>query len=196
MGRSAPAGDHLGDRGRLGTAPRAAHSVNEPCPHVRYAELMPTKPLAVRLLEQRGVPHELVVFDPAVRDAGMVAEVTGFPPGLVYKTLVIEQDPPRGKPFLVMAPSTREVDLKALAATLGLKRLRMATHRDAERLTGLRVGGISALALLGRGFPVLIADSALAHEAILVSAGERGRDIRLRVSDLVALTGARAVAVG
>jgi len=156
---------------------------------------MPAKPLAVRLLEQRQVPHEVVAFDPAVRDAGVVAEVTGFAPHLVYKTLVIEQDPPKGKPFLVMLPSDREVNLKILASALGLKKMRMASHRDAERLTGLRVGGISALALLGRAFPALISQAALAEEAILVSAGERGQDVRLRVQDLILLTGARPVAL-
>lgn len=156
---------------------------------------MPGKPLSVRVLEQLRVPHELIPFDPAIRDAVAVAQTTGFPPHLVYKTLVIEQDPPRGRPYLVMVPSDREVDLKGLAAELGLKRLRMTSHRDAERITGLRVGGISALALLGRGFPALIAREALLEREILVSAGERGNDIRLAVADLVALTNARPVTI-
>jgi Cys-tRNA(Pro)/Cys-tRNA(Cys) deacylase len=111
----------------------------------------------------------------------------------VLKTLVIEQDPPRAKPYIVMAPAEAEVDLKLLAATLGVKRLRMASHADAERLTGLKVGGISALALTGRGFPVLVAASALEHDLVLVSAGTRGADVELRPVDLIALTGARPV---
>ena len=89
-----------------------------------------------------------------------------------------------------MMPSTREVNLKVLAAHLGAKKLRMASHRDAERYTGLQVGGISALALLNKGFSVCIDDSAARHESILVSAGQRGMDVRLAVSDLLALTGA------
>lgn len=145
------------------------------------------------MLEQRKIPHEVFAFDDAIRSAEEVARVTGMPPGHVYKTLVIEEEPPKGKPRLFMVPSDSEVDLKALAAALGVKKLRMASHRDAERHTGLQVGGISALALLGKGFPVLIDGRCAGLGQVLVSAGQRGMDVRLAVSDLLALTGARAV---
>ncbi len=147
------------------------------------------KPLAVRILEQRRIPHEVVSFDAAVRDAVEVARATGHPAASVYKTLVVEEDPPRGKPHLVMAPSDSELNLKALAASLGLKKLRMASHRDAERYTGLQVGGISALALIGKGFSCHIDARCETLEHILVSAGQRGMDVRLAVADLIALTG-------
>ena len=122
-----------------------------------------------------------------------VARVTGMPAEQVLKTLVVESDPPKGKPILVMMPSSLEVDLKVLAASLGAKKLRMATHRDAERYTGLKVGGISALALLGRGFVVFVEESATAFDQVLVSAGQRGFDVRMTVTDLVDLTGAKVV---
>jgi len=151
------------------------------------------KPLAVRMLEQRGVPHELFQFDDRIRSAREVARVAGVPPGQVLKTLVVEPDPPKGRPLLVMMPASLEVDLKVLAASLGVKKLRMASHRDAEAQTGLKVGGISALALPGKGFAVHIEVSVLQFDVVLVSAGERGWDVRLRVADLVELTGARPI---
>ncbi len=149
--------------------------------------------MALRLLEQRRIPHAVFEFDAAIRSAQEVARVTGMPSDQVLKTLVIEQDPPKGKPFLLMMPSSLEVDLKVLAASLGLKSLRMASHRDAEAHTGLKVGGISALALLAKGFPVLIEETATLFDEVLVSAGQRGFDVRLALVDLLALTGARAV---
>lgn len=151
------------------------------------------KPLAVRMLEQRKIAHQVFEFDDAIRSAREVARVTGMPPGQVLKTLVVEHDPPRGRPFLVMVPATLELDLKVLARSLGVKKLRMASHRDAEAQTGLRVGGISALALLGKGFPVLIEQSVMAFDDVLVSAGQRGWDVRLRLADLLELTAARPV---
>lgn len=151
------------------------------------------KPLAVRVLEQKHIAHKLFEFDASIRAADEVAQHVGIDPALVYKTLVVEQDPPKGKPYLVMMPSTFELDLKLLAAGIGVKKLRMASHRDAERYTGLQVGGIGALALLNKGFTVYIARQALEHPAILVSAGQRGMDVQLAVSDLLALTGANAV---
>jgi Cys-tRNA(Pro)/Cys-tRNA(Cys) deacylase len=148
------------------------------------------KPLSVRLLEQRGIAHEVFEFDIAIRSAELVAEATGMSAHLVYKTLVVEQDPPKGKPYLVMTPSDTELDLRALATTLRVKKLRMASHKDAERYTGLQVGGISALALLGKGLTVLIDQRALDEPQILVSAGVRGMDVRISLADLVAVTGA------
>lgn len=154
---------------------------------------MPTKPLAIRILEQRRIPHTVFEFDDSVRSAQEVARLASVPPEQVLKTLVIESDPPKGKPYLVMMPSALEVDLKVLAASLGEKKLRMASHRDAERHTGLRVGGISALALLERGFTVLVEETVELFDEVLVSAGQRGFDVRLRVADLLALTEARVV---
>lgn len=151
------------------------------------------KPLVIRMLEQKRIPHQVFEFDDAIRSAQEVARVTGTPPGQVLKTLVVEQEPPRGKPFLVMMPSPMEIDLKVLARSLGLKKLRMASHRDAEAQTGLKVGGISALALPGKGFPVLIEETAALSGDVLVSAGQRGWDVRLRMADLLELTGARPV---
>jgi Cys-tRNA(Pro)/Cys-tRNA(Cys) deacylase len=152
---------------------------------------MATRPLAVRILEQRKIAHTVHVFDSAVRDAAEVARRTGFPAERVYKTLVVEEDPPKGKPRLIMVPSDRSLDLKAVAAALGLKKARMASHRDAERYTGLQVGGISALALLDRGFGLYIDAACQAQDRVLVSAGQRGMDVELATADLLALTGAR-----
>lgn len=149
------------------------------------------KPLAVRMLEQRRVPHEVFEFDDTIRSAQEVARVTGVPADQVLKTLVVEEDPPRGKPYLLLMPASLEVDLKVLAASLGLKKVRMASHRDAERHTGLKVGGISALALVGKAFPVLIEESATLFDQVLVSAGQRGWDVRIAVAALIELTAAR-----
>jgi len=101
-----------------------------------------------------------------------VAEALGLPASQVYKTLVVVRE--RGKPLLVMIPGDRELDLKRLAKAIGEKKLRMATHKEAESLTGLQVGGISALALLNRRFEVYIDRAATKLERVLVSAGRRG----------------------
>ncbi len=148
------------------------------------------------MLEQRKIAHTVFAFDDSIRSAAEVARQTGMPPGQVLKTLVVELDPPKGKPYLVMMPSDRDIELKALARSLDVKSLRMASHADAERHTGLKVGGISALALLGKGFIVLIDEGAAALPEVLVSAGQRGFDVRLSTHDLVTLTGAKAVATG
>ncbi len=156
---------------------------------------MTKKPLGVRVLEQRGIPHTVVEFPDGIRSAAAVAEATGLAEREVFKTLVVQSEKTGGQSMLVLVPADAELDFKLLAAQLGVKKLHMASHRDAERLTGLRVGGVSALALPLKSWPVLLDESSEELEEILVSAGARGFDVRLAVADLVELTGARMVKV-
>jgi len=150
------------------------------------------KPNSVRVLERDAVPYELLTFPATVHSAEGVAQALGLPAGQVYKTLVVRR-PAGGKPLLVMIPGDRELDLKQLAAALGEKKLQMAAHHDAERLTGLQVGGISALALLNRGFEICLDRRALALAEVVISAGQRGTNLKLAVADLARVTQARIV---
>jgi Cys-tRNA(Pro)/Cys-tRNA(Cys) deacylase len=150
-----------------------------------------SKTQAQRLLEAEGIPYQEFVFPESIHDAAGVAEVTGLSPDLVYKTLVVLLDPPEGKPALILAPALFELDLKRTAQQVGAKRVEMASRAEAERLTGLRVGGVSALALTRRRWPVFLDRRAQSLDSIVVSAGRRGRDLRLPVEALVRLTGAR-----
>ncbi len=149
------------------------------------------KTLAMRVLEGKRIHYEPVAYDAGERDAARIAELFGVPAGQVLKTLVVA--PGHGKAMLVMVPADRRLDLKKLAAAVGEKKLKLASHREAEALTGLEVGGISPLALLNRGFRILLDAAAPASESVFVSAGRKGLNLRLRLADLEAVTGARRV---
>jgi Cys-tRNA(Pro)/Cys-tRNA(Cys) deacylase len=154
---------------------------------------MPFRNNVTRLLDARHVAYELFEFPPEKHSAEETAELLGVAPSQVHKTLVVLRESRGKKPLLVMVPAGRELNLKALAASLGEKKLRMATQREAEELTGLQVGGISALALLNRGFEICLERGAADLPFIHVSAGQRGANIRLAPADLRALTRARLV---
>lgn len=150
---------------------------------------------ATRLLDSRKIAYTLFELDGNKHTAEETASRLGVPEDHVYKTLVVLREAPGRKPMLVMTPAGRELDLKALAANLGEKKLKMAAQAEAERLTGLQVGGISALALLNKGFEIYLADEARALPFIHVSAGDRRANLRLAVADLLAVTGARWVGI-
>lgn len=133
-------------------------------------------------------------YDPEVYVSAVeVAEAVGLPPGQVFKTLVTQ--PESGKPILAVIPAPAELDLKALAKAAGLKKVRMATQADAERLTGLQKGGISALALVNKGFRVFLDSSATQFDQIAMSAGERGVQVQLAPQDFVRVTGVRSASI-
>jgi len=146
---------------------------------------------AMRMLEARKIPFETYTFDPGIHSADGVAKALGLPAHQVYKTLVVVR--PQGKPLLVLVAGDRELDLKKLARAVGEKKLSMASYKEAEALTGLQVGGISALALINRGFDVYIDRAATKLSHILVSAGCRGINLKLNVEDLIRITGARVI---
>jgi Cys-tRNA(Pro)/Cys-tRNA(Cys) deacylase len=155
---------------------------------------MADKNNAMRMLEARGVPYETYTFSPETHSADGVAQAVGLPASQVYKTLVVVRK--QGKPLLVMIAGDRELDLKRLARAVGERKLRMASYKEAESLTGLEVGGISALALLNQGFDVYIDRAATRLKRVLVSAGCRGINLGIAVEDLIRVTGAKVVACG
>lgn len=154
---------------------------------------------AMRVLDAAGVTYRATVYDAsgAFHAAGDAAALLGAPAERVYKTLVALREGAAGaKPIMVMVRALDQLDLKALARATGDKKVRMATMHEAERLTGMRAGGISALALKRPAFDVLIDETARGAGHVHVSAGKRGVDIEVPVADLVRLTNARYAAVG
>ena len=155
------------------------------------------KTMAMRALEARGVAYEAVYYEVTEHlAAAEVAERVGLPPAQVFKTLVALPEATPGRALLALVPADQELDLKKLASAAGIKKLRMAPHKEAERLTGLQKGGISALALLDRDWPVFVDETAILFERIWVSAGRVGAGVILAVDDLVRLLGAQLADLG
>lgn len=148
---------------------------------------MSTKPIklnSMRFLETQKIPYEALTYDDSAEDAVAVAEILGVLPAHLFKTLVVERGS-GGKPILVMIPSDRQLDLKKLAAAIGEKKVNMAAYAEAEAQTGLKVGGIGALALTHKNWAVYLDSSATQLQHICVSAGQRGVNLRVPVADLV-----------
>lgn len=157
---------------------------------------MPGKNNVTRLLDSRKIAYTTAEYDGAqFHSADEVAQLIGVPVEQVYKTIVVLREDKTRKPLLVMVTALREIDLKTLAASLGEKKLRIAKHDEAEKLTGLQVGGISSLALLSKPFEVCLDRSALEFTHIHISGGQRGLDVRIGVKDLIQLTRAKVVEV-
>jgi len=74
---------------------------------------------------------------------------------------------------------------------VGEKKVNLPAEREAEALTGLQAGGISPLALLNRGFQVIIDEIAQVFDEIHISGGQRGLNIRMSPVDLAELTNAK-----
>ena len=148
------------------------------------------KSRATAALDRAGIAYSVhaYAYDPAAERIGAdAAEKLGVPPATVLKTLIAQVD---GRPVCVLVPSDGEVSMKRLAAAFRGKAAEMLAPKAAERLTGYHVGGISPFGH-PRRIPTAIEAAALAHDAVFLNGGQRGLQVRLRPSDLVALLEAK-----
>lgn len=147
-----------------------------------------------RILDNKKIAYKAFTLPAEKLGAEETAAILGVSPSKVFKSLIVRRDKP-GKPIIAVIPGDREVDLKLLATAAGEKKVNLTTQAEAEKMTGLQAGGISPLALINRGFQVVIDTSAIELGEIHISGGQRGLNILIPVENLVELTHAQLAPV-
>jgi Cys-tRNA(Pro)/Cys-tRNA(Cys) deacylase len=151
---------------------------------------VPTKTNAARLLDQMGIHYELREYevDPDDLAAETVAGKIGLPPEQVFKTLVARGD--RNGICLAVIPGNAELDLKALAAASGDRKIHLVPVKELQALTGYIRGGVTALAAK-KDYPAYVDETVELFDVISISAGVRGLQILLTPANYLKATKAR-----
>ncbi|MFL5779667.1 MAG: YbaK/EbsC family protein [Chloroflexota bacterium] len=104
---------------------------------------------------RKGVTLEVVAFDESTHTAEEAAATVGAELGQIVKSLVFLTPRAEGPldPILCLVSGPNRVDLSRLAAVLGEPDVRRATAREANELTGFKIGGIPPI---GHGRPVRV----------------------------------------
>lgn len=155
---------------------------------------------AERVLRSAGIGYaehhyEYLGLGDVGRDA---AKAIGVDPAHLFKTLVVTGG---GKHAMVLVPSSMETSFAEVARLLSRtdgawrQRAEMASIRDAERLTGYQVGGISALGARRR-LPVVVDETATSLERLYVNGGRRGLILSVPRVDFIAVVCAIVGPVG
>ena len=142
-----------------------------------------------RRLDSLHIAYTCFTYDYAEsrHSAVAVADILDLPREQVYKTLVV-RDPTTPRSFaLCMLPGPGKLDLKIVSRHLNLKKAVMATPQQAETWTGMKTGGISPLAMSVKGCSCLLDEEAHCWDDIVLSAGERGRQLQINVGALISL---------
>src|ERR1700726_224565 len=149
---------------------------------------------AARLLDQIGIRYELREYevDPEDLTAEAVAAKIGLPPGQLFKTLVAEGD--RHGICMAVIPGDTELDVKALAAASGDRKIHLVPAKELQKLTGYIRGGVTALATK-KAYPVYTDKSIERFDTISISAGIRGLQILLAPVDYLSVVKATLAAI-
>ena len=119
-----------------------------------------------RFLIERGIPFESLEYDFRQKGSEYAAKALGVPLDAMLKSLVVRLSDSRFA-FVVM-PGSKDVSLKELARSAGVKEAQVASERDAQRLTGYLVGGISPFGARIQ-LPVYVDEGILKHGEISYS---------------------------
>lgn len=140
---------------------------------------------AMRLLDKEKITYDTLsyAYDEEHLDGIHASEEIGYPPEQVYKTLVTHSS---NQVVVALIPVDKSLDLKALAAASGQKKLEMLPLKEIVAITGYQRGGCSPLAMK-KDYPTFIDHAVLLQERIAISAGHRGQQIVIVPADLIAV---------
>src|SRR5260370_4192512 len=146
-----------------------------------------------------GIGYELRSYevDPSDVAAETVAAKIGLPAEQVFKTLVARPDRSNDRNGIVMAviPGDEELNLKALAAVAGERKIQLVAVKELQALTGYIRGGVTALAAK-RDFPVYVDETIELFDVVSISAGVRGLQILMAPADYLRATRGTIAALG
>lgn len=146
---------------------------------------------ATALLKAHGVaftehPYEYLEHGGAQHSA----QVLGFDPFMVVKTLVMEDE--KARPLLVLMHGNRKVSTKNLARQIGAKSVEPCKPEVANRHSGYLVGGTSPFGTR-KPMPVYIEQTILELPRILLNGGRRGYLVGIEPQVCVEVLGAKPV---
>src|SRR5439155_1543267 len=102
----------------------------------------------VAALDGAGVPYELIACDPHFADTAAFCERYGYPPSRSANTIVVasKKEPRRHVACVVLATTRLDVN-GVVRRRLGVSKASFASAEETAAITGMTIGGVTALAL-------------------------------------------------
>jgi Cys-tRNA(Pro) deacylase len=133
----------------------------------------------IQYLRERGIEYEVLKYRYDKMGARIAADALDLPHKIVLKSLVFRADD--GSYLFALIGGDASVSTRSLGRATDHKHVEAASPRDAERVTGYQIGGISPRQVL----PVILDERTATRPSLIINAGARGTLVRVATTDLI-----------
>jgi prolyl-tRNA editing enzyme YbaK/EbsC (Cys-tRNA(Pro) deacylase) len=133
----------------------------------------------LRALDATGLRYEAMPCDPDFADTAAFCERYGVAPEDSANTIVVvgKSEPRTYVACVVLATNRLDVN-GAVKRRLGIRKVSFASAEETKDLTGMMIGGVTALALPPE-LPLWVDSRVMARESIVLGGGSRSLKIRV-----------------
>lgn len=148
---------------------------------------------AMRILERSKIPYKLNRYEcKEFIDGVHIADMLGQRYDMSFKTIVTIG---KSGGYYVFALSVdKELDLKKAAKAASEKNVELLPVKDINKVTGYIRGGCTPIGMK-KQYPVIIHESALVFDEIIISGGRIGEQIFISPKDLLSVTNGKTADV-
>ena len=146
-----------------------------------------TEEAVLAALDATGVPYDVIPCDPALADTAAFCEHYGFAPEDSANTIVVasKKEPRRHVACVVLATTRLDVN-GTVKRRLGSGKVSFASAEETAEITGMQIGGVTALALPPE-LPLWVDAAVLARPRIILGGGSRSMKIHVAPEALTRL---------
>lgn len=136
-----------------------------------------------------GIAHELMACDPALADTATFCEAYGIDPADSANTIVVaaKEDPPRYVACVALATTRLDVN-RTVRTRLGTRKASFATAEETRALTGMEIGGVTAVGL-PEGLAVWVDAAVMTRGRIVLGGGSRRAKLVVEPAELLKVPG-------
>lgn len=148
---------------------------------------------AMRILERSKIPYKLNRYEcKEFIDGVHIADMLGQRYDMSFKTIVTIGK--SGGYYVFALPVDKELDLKKAAKAASEKNVELLPVKDINKVTGYIRGGCTPIGMK-KQYPVIIHESALVFDEIIISGGRIGEQIFISTKDLLSVTNGKTADV-
>jgi prolyl-tRNA editing enzyme YbaK/EbsC (Cys-tRNA(Pro) deacylase) len=149
---------------------------------------------AVRsVLDDLGVPYELIPCDPDLADTATFCEHYGYSPDISANTIVVASKRGEERYVACVVLATTRLDVNhAVRNLMGVKKVSFASPEETSGATGMMIGGVTPLALPPE-LPIYVDSRVMERDEVILGGGSRSLKVKVSPDVFNRLPNARVV---